>query len=156
MSMHVFSHLPVVKCDSHLLTCSEHRVYRSEFEAATKKFGQLMKPAFTMQSVLREKTLGQSAWKRISKKQLKNFGRNFGAMMEKLTGRRSFIRKRQKQNREMEQLMAIRKAQEEGEGNSDNDRDGAAAKDQNDDAATKESLSGDESRANFEVDMPEH
>jgi hypothetical protein len=78
-----------------------------EFEEACKKHAYLMKPAFDMQNMLREKTLGQSMWKKISKRQLDHYGKDFNSMMNKLSGREVLMEKRIQENKDLERLNEV-------------------------------------------------
>jgi|TARA_B100000780_G_C20957217_1_gene381944 hypothetical protein len=75
-----------------------------EFEEACKKHGYLMKPAFDMQNMLREKTLGHKMWKNISKRMTEHSGKDFKSMMNKLSGREELIANRIKENEATERL----------------------------------------------------
>jgi hypothetical protein len=77
-----------------------------EFEDACKKYALLLKPAFAMQNVLRDKTLGSSTWNKINKKQQEYFGKDIKSMMNKLTGREQLIEKRVIENKIAERMNA--------------------------------------------------
>lgn len=75
-----------------------------EFEDACKKYVYLMKPAFDMQNILRDKTLGASTWKKISKKQNELYGKDFKTMMNKMSGREALVAERIAHNKAVEAL----------------------------------------------------
>ena len=88
-----------------------------EFEEACKSYARLLKPAFDMQNVLRDKTLGQSTWNKINKKQQEHFGKDIKSMMNKITGREALIAERALENK-----IAARMNEEDAEKNAKEDR----------------------------------
>ena len=82
-----------------------------EFEQVCKKHSYLMKPAFSMQNLLRDKTLGQSMWKKISKRQNECYGKDFKTMLNKMSGREALVAERIANNKAVKRLK-----EEEGKG----------------------------------------
>jgi Ca2+-binding EF-hand superfamily protein len=86
-----------------------------EFEDACKKYAYLLKPAFDMQNILREKTLGTTTWKKISKKQNEIYGKDFTKMMNKLSGKETLIAERLAHNEAAKKILKEQDDEEEKE-----------------------------------------